>query len=262
MNKKRIASFDLDQTLLDHGSYQIPDSAMEALERLREDFYIVLSTGRDMDNYYSRQYRDLVRPDAIIHLNGTKITVGGELIYEHQMDKDLLKNLLSYADRKGYAVGVTVGDQDFYVHPEVVEEMDRERWGRCDRRFCDPWSILDGTVRTLAYVGREEGAADMEQQFPELKFLMFAGRRGADVVEKEASKGKGLLRLCRHYGIQAEDAVAFGDSMNDYEILQTAGLGIAMGNAIQELKDVADYVTADVGEDGIWKACEHFRFFR
>lgn len=81
-------------------------------------------------------------------------------------------------------------------------------------------------------------------------------------MEKEASKGKGLLRLCRHYGIRVEDTVAFGDSMNDYEILQTAGLGIAMGNAIQELKDVADYVTADVGKDGIWKACEHFRFFR
>ncbi len=262
MTKKKIASFDLDQTLLDHGSYRIPDSALEALERLREEFYIVLSTGRDMDNYYSRPYRDLVKPDAIIHLNGTKITVGDELIYEHQMDKRLLKALFEYADRNGYAVGVTIGDQDFYLHPEVVEQMDRERWGQCDRRFCDPWSLLDGTVRTLAYVGREAGALDMEKQFPELKFLMFAGKRGADVVEQEASKGKGLLRLCRYYGISEKDTVAFGDSMNDYEILQTAGLGIAMGNAIQELKDVADYVTTDVAEDGIWNACRHFGLFR
>lgn len=262
MNRKRIASFDLDQTLLDHGSYRIPDSALRALDRLREDFYIVLSTGRDMDNYYSRQYRDQVRPDAIIHLNGTKITVGDELIYEHHMDRDLLKRLFEYADQGGYAVGVTVGDQDFYLHPEVVEQMDLERWGQCDRRFRDPWSLLDGTVRTLAYIGRKDGAKDMESRFPELKFLMFAGLRGADVVEKEASKAKGLLRLCSHYGIRAEDAVAFGDSMNDYEILQTAGLGIAMGNAIPELKEVADYITSDVDQDGIWNACEHFRFFR
>ena len=55
-----------------------------------------------------------------------------------------------------------------------------------------------------------------------------------------------------------EDAVAVGDSMNDYEIIKEAGLGIAMGNAIEELKAAADYVTADIGEHGIYKACRHF----
>ena len=262
MKKKRIASFDLAQTLLDHGTYRIPDSALRALERLREDFYIVLSTGRDMDTYYSREYRDIVKPDAIIHMNGTKITVGDELIYEHTMDKGLLKRLFDYADGAGYAVGVTIGDEDFYLHPEAVKELDIQRWGKCMRRFQDPWQLLDREVRTLAYVGREEGALDMEKQFPELKFLLFAGRMGADVVELEASKGKGLIRLCQYYGTTPEEAVAFGDSMNDYEILQTAGTGIAMGNAIQELKDVADYVTTDIEKDGVWNACEHFGFFR
>ncbi|HJC48707.1 MAG TPA: Cof-type HAD-IIB family hydrolase [Candidatus Lachnoclostridium pullistercoris] len=262
MPKKRIASFDVDQTLLDHATYRIPDSALKALDELRDDCYIVLSTGRDMDNYYSKQYRDAVQPDAVIHLNGTKITVGDELIYEHEMDKTLLKNIFEYADQAGYGLGVTIGDEDYYLHPEAVKEMDLARWGRCERRFKDPWVLLEKGVRTLAYVGREEGAMDMEKHFPELKFLMFAGRMGADVVEREASKAQGLLRLCQYYGLSAQDAVAFGDSMNDFEILQTAGLGIAMGNAMDELKQVADYVTAPVGEDGIWKACEHFHFFR
>ena len=178
------------------------------------------------------------------------------------MDKTLLKNIFEYADQAGYGLGVTIGDEDYYLHPEAVKEMDLARWGRCERRFKDPWVLLEKGVRTLAYVGREEGAMDMEKHFPELKFLMFAGRMGADVVEREASKAQGLLRLCQYYGLSAQDAVAFGDSMNDFEILQTAGLGIAMGNAMDELKQVADYVTAPVGEDGIWKACEHFHFFR
>ena len=51
--------------------------------------------------------------------------------------------------------------------------------------------------------------------------------------------------------------LAFGDSMNDYEIIQAVGTGIAMGNADQRLKAVADYVTADIGDDGIYKACVH-----
>ena len=156
--KKRIASFDLDQTLLDHSNYQIPESAMRALERLRENFYIVLSTGRDMDNYYSKQYGDLVRPDAVIHLNGTKITVGDQLIYEHRMDQGLLERVLDYADKSGYAIGVTIGDEDYYLHPEKVEEMDLHRWGQSERCFKDPRELLDQGVRTLAYIGFEDGA--------------------------------------------------------------------------------------------------------
>ena len=261
MSKKRIASFDVDQTLLDHKTYQIPESALRAVNELRKDFYIVLSTGRDMDNYYSKQYRDVIQPDAVIHLNGTKITVGGELIYEHEMDRTLLKEILDYADKAGYALGVTIGNEDYYLHPEVVEETDRLRWGRSERRFKDPRSLLDQGVRTLAYIGKEDGAMDMEKRFPQLKFLMFAGRLGADVVEREASKAKGLLRLCQYYGTTPEDAVAFGDSMNDLEIIREAGIGVAMGNALAELKAAADYVTDRIDRDGVWKACVNLKLF-
>ena len=55
--------------------------------------------------------------------------------------------------------------------------------------------------------------------------------------------------------------MAFGDSMNDIEVVQEAGIGVAMGNAVDALKKVADYVTAPIGEDGIYKACEHLRLF-
>ena len=51
------------------------------------------------------------------------------------------------------------------------------------------------------------------------------------------------------------DTVAFGDSMNDIEIIQAAGIGVAMGNALETLKEAADYVTSDIGEAGVWKAC-------
>ena len=71
-----MISFDLDMTLLDHKTGRIPDSAMKAIEQLRKKHRIVLATGRDMDNYYSIAYRDLIQPDAIVHMNGTKITIG------------------------------------------------------------------------------------------------------------------------------------------------------------------------------------------
>ncbi len=71
--KKRIVSFDLDMTLLDHGNWEIPDSAMEALERLRKDSVIAIASGRNMDHEMSSMYKDLIRPDAIIHMNGTRV---------------------------------------------------------------------------------------------------------------------------------------------------------------------------------------------
>ncbi len=71
-----IVSFDMDMTLLDHENFEIPDSAMKALDMLRERYVVVVATGRDMDGHYSRKFKDLVKPDAIVHTNGTKVTVG------------------------------------------------------------------------------------------------------------------------------------------------------------------------------------------
>ena len=105
-----MISFDLDMTLLDHRTDQITPSALEAIEKLRPKYKIVLATGRDMDNYYSTSYRDIVRPDAIVHMNGTKITVGDKLLFEHIFDPKLLRRVLSFCDEKGFGIGMTVGN--------------------------------------------------------------------------------------------------------------------------------------------------------
>ena len=86
---KPIVSFDMDMTLLDHETFKIPDSAMEALRLLRGRYVVVLATGRDMDSHYSRELRELVKPDGIVHTNGTKITVGDKILYESYMARGL-----------------------------------------------------------------------------------------------------------------------------------------------------------------------------
>lgn len=254
---KSIVSFDLDMTLLDHRIYKIPDSAMEAIEKLRDNHYIVLATGRDMDNYYSRQYRDIVKADAIIHNNGTRVTVGDKVIYETCMSKELVERVLRFAEGEGLAVGVTLGDDDYYTHPEAVIAHDKRLWGESNRRYQDPWKLLEKHIRTLAYVGDPEGAGKLEAAFPELKCPLFGGGKGADVLERKNSKANGLRTLCEYWGIDIKGTYAFGDSMNDIEIIEAAGVGVAVGNAVDALKEVADYVAADINDDGIYKACLH-----
>lgn len=256
---KGIVSFDMDMTLLDHSDFKIPESAYRALERLRERYYIAIATGRDLDSKFSAGLRELVEPDAVIHLNGTKVTVGDELIYHHTMKKDLVRRILEFAQGKNFSVGITTGTEDYYTNPQFIIEQDMRRWGETERSFKDPWQMLDMDVRTMTYIGQEEGAKLIEAEFPELKLPMFSSGEGADIIEKEASKAEGLIRLCEYYGVPLADTVAFGDSMNDFEIVQTAGIGIAMGNSIGALKEVADYVTTSIDQDGVWNACVNLR---
>lgn len=252
---KGIASFDIDMTLLDHSTYTIPDSAYRALERLRGKYYIVLATGRDLDSKFSSGLEEMLHPDAVIHLNGTKITAGGELIYEHCMDRTLVKRLLEFAEGKDFAIGLTTGTEDYYMNPQFVTAHDLFRWGQSDRNYQNPWELLHRKVRTLTYIGAPTGVELVEKAFPEVKLPMFSSNTGADIIELAASKAEGLKRLCAYYGISMKDTVAFGDSMNDYEIVKAAGIGVAMGNAREELKAAADYVTTAIGDDGIWNAC-------
>lgn len=256
--RKRIVSFDLDMTLLDHKTWKITESALKALEILRKDNVIVIASGRNMDLPLSVGYRDQLQPDAVIHMNGTRVVAEGKTLYEHTMDKKLLKRLLAFGKERGIALGATMENGDYYTAPEEVERIDVLRWGETSRHFENPMKLLELPVWTLAYIGGPDRVRELEEHFPECKFFMFAGKTGADVVENEASKAEGLKRLCEYYGMDLSQTVAFGDSMNDFEIVSRAGIGIAMGNSVEELKAAADYVTDPIDRDGVWNACRHF----
>ena len=79
-----------------------------------------------------------------------------------------------------------------------------------------------------------------------------------EVSPRSVSKGAGLVNLCKHLEIPLEETVAIGDAENDLEILQLAGVGVAMGNAIDSVKKIADFVTADNDHGGIVKAIEKY----
>ena len=73
-----------------------------------------------------------------------------------------------------------------------------------------------------------------------------------------ATKGNGLLCLAEYLGLKPEQTMAFGDGSNDLSMIQAAGLGVAMENAMEILKQQADYITGSNQEDGVASAIEHF----
>lgn len=80
----------------------------------------------------------------------------------------------------------------------------------------------------------------------------------ADIIARGNSKSKGIDHVLEYYGIALKDTMAFGDGGNDIPMLGHAGIGVAMGNASDEVKAAADYVTTSVDEDGIMNALKHF----
>ena len=78
-----------------------------------------------------------------------------------------------------------------------------------------------------------------------------------DITAKGADKGEGILALAAHLGLNPQSTIAFGDGGNDTSMIQAAGIGVAMGNALETLKSEADYVTTSVDEDGVLNALKH-----
>ncbi len=253
--KKGIVSFDIDMTLLDHKDYRIPESTLRAVSLLHENYYIAVATGRDLDDSWSDGVIDGIFPDAVINQNGAKITADDKVIYEYFMDPAIIDTLMHYAEGRPFAVGTRVDGTDYYVNPQYAVIHDMLRWHSSTRSFADPADLKDKKVRSMVYIGPPAWAKKIEENFPSLRLPLFAARLGADIIEDSVSKASGLERLCEYYNIDMADTIAFGDSLNDYEILKAAGTGVAMGNAFDGLKAVADYITAPIGEDGVWKAC-------
>lgn len=79
-----------------------------------------------------------------------------------------------------------------------------------------------------------------------------------EVMNKAVSKGNAVQQLAEHYGIKREEIITIGDNENDISMIEYAGLGVAMGNGVQCLKDKADYITADYVEDGVAQVVEKF----
>lgn len=79
-----------------------------------------------------------------------------------------------------------------------------------------------------------------------------------EIISRRFDKGTGVLKVCEHLGISLEDSVGFGDSMNDKEMLEVAGLSVCMENGSEEMKKIADVICPSVTEDGIKKAFEKY----
>ncbi|GGG55302.1 Cof-type HAD-IIB family hydrolase [Paenibacillus radicis (ex Gao et al. 2016)] len=250
----KIAFFDIDGTLVNEVK-EIPQDTVDAIRELQATgVEAVIATGRAP--YFFAPIAEKLGIDSFVSLNGAYVVYKGKPIFHNPIPRENLEALVGHADKNGHSL-VFEGSSAFYSNTEDHPHMlDSVRSLRVDLPGYDPdfWKKEDVYQAFLHCAAEEEHL--YEGAVPNLRLIRWH-KSAMDVLTSDGSKALGIEALLKLVGIAPEEAVAFGDGLNDKEMLQAVGLGIAMGNSHEELKPYADYITSHVDEGGIRKGLQY-----
>ena len=263
----KLIALDMDGTLLttDKKVTSRTEAAIKAAEA--KGVKIVLASGRPLAGIsrYLDELDLLKGEDYVLSFNGglvlntkseeivSKVSLSGsDLKYIYKISKELNVNIHAYSVKDGLIAPktskyteyeATINEIDININDfnEVDDDEDIIKV-----MMIDPQEILDPAIEKLPSEIYEKYSVFKSAPF----FLEF--------THKEVDKGLGLKRLGEHLGIKKEEIIACGDAGNDLSMVKYAGLGVAMENAIPEVKEVANYITTSNDEDGIANVIEKF----
>lgn len=255
----KAAFFDIDGTLVSFKTHQIPASTIKAIERAKEQgVKIFISTGRPVALINNIDaIRHLI--DGYITFNGARSFVGEEDITLMPIPETEVRAMIEDASRRDYAVLVCGRDVvALHNHKPIFDEIFVQALGVNNIDINKPVEpLLSQPVLQLTPFFSEEDEKAISPSMPHCVSARWHPNF-TDITVQGADKGNALKQMSKYLGIGLEECIAFGDGGNDMTILQTAGIGVAMGNAYEGVKAVADYVTTSVDEDGIRNAFIHF----
>lgn len=254
MNKK-FFFFDIDGTLAvgTPGKQYIPESAKRALKKLEEQgHFIAIATGRSYAMAY--EYMKELGFHNMVSDGGNGITIDDQLIEIKPLDYQLCLDLIDECKEKGFiwafspdnATRRLAPDDRFYdfTHDEYMDTVVKK--GLDPRDYPEIYKVYVACL------------APMEEQLESLKKLPWCRFHKEYLFVEPGDKSVGIKAIVDHLGGCYKDVVVFGDEKNDLSMFIDEWISIAMGNAIDELKEKATYVTDNAEDDGILKACQHF----
>ena len=251
--------FDIDGTLVSFKTHEIPASTIFALTQAKANGHkVFISTGRPpliITNLGAIEH--LI--DGFVTINGALCFVGNEIIRCKDISKEAVMTVTKDAQEKNYGL-IVVGEKDVAVL-DPHGEVDRIFRGEIAVENLDLAKPLDVVLQQrilqLTPFFPEEYEGDLMERIPSCT----SGRwhpAFTDITAKGADKGEGILAMAAHLGLNPQYTMAFGDGGNDISMIKAAGIGIAMGNALESLKREADYITTTVDDDGVLNALRHF----
>lgn len=251
--------FDIDGTLVSFNTHKVAQSTIDGLNIAKErGIKIFISTGRPLS--FINNLEDIEHLiDGYITTNGSYNFMGKSVISMHSIPKEEVLTLVDYLNKHEYPA-ILVGTDNTAVinHKPIVDRIviDTLNITNIDFSITAETVLQQDILQITPFITQEQQDIIMpqiphcasERWHPEF----------IDTVNKQASKGKALSDIVAYNDLLISETMAFGDGGNDISILLKAGVGVAMENANDNVKAMANYVTSSADDNGIYKALKHF----
>ncbi len=246
---KKIVFFDIDGTLLDQEK-KLPSSTKKAIKLLKENgVFVAIATGRAPFMFEGlRRELDI---DSYVSFNGQFVVFEKEVIYENPLNESELQKFYYETKKQDHPL-VFMNEKTMKAtvkhHPYIETSIGSLKLAPPEQ---DAEFYLNRKIyQSLLFCQEQEEKIYLEeyQQFDFIRWHPYS----LDVLPRGGSKAAGIKKMIERLGFEWKDVYAFGDGLNDLEMLKLVGTGVAMGNGVPEAKEKADFVTSDVSENGIW----------
>lgn len=260
----KLFFFDIDGTLIDCNQEirEVTPTTCRTLDKLKElGNYVFLSTGRCkcfiMDGVMKYPF------SGYVTCNGAYVEYKGKCVYKNVVPAEAIKATMDISEK--YHLNYYFEGTDYiYVRDtsDPVHQAFLHNWGMKEETVIDDfdYKTIETYIGMIVVNSKDDIPPMVEALSPYFDVQRHQSDFSFDLTLKGTSKAVGIKELVKVLGKDIKDTVAFGDGRNDIEMIEETGLGIAMGNAVPELKSVAKYITSNIEEEGITEACKHFGF--
>lgn len=253
----KVLFFDIDGTLTEThaGVPEMPAGLQRKMRELQQQGNLLfIASGRPYA-FISKTISDFGF-DGMVLANGAHVELNGEFIYQQPTNLQKTINLIKYLDEKGYEYIIETS-RGSYLNPEfkVLEEFFISCDINEDYLITDfnKDDVIDQCLKIEVNVPADKMDEIEDIIKDDFNYDKHGTENAFEIYSNVISKATGVQKVLEHLNLNHQDSYAFGDGLNDLEMIQLVGTGVAMGNAVPELKEVSDLVCDTIQNNGLEK---------
>lgn len=261
MRPIKAVIFDIDDTIFDMKTRTFIPSSLQAMKQLQKNGYqVILATGRPLTT--ARAINDQgVYPQYIICVNGSLIVDDREnVLLKKTFSSQLCESIYQYCQENDIGLVMKYSRNTYeYIHKDVFEKFyNKTPTSRSLVVFDDKKHHFEEEPFGGCLGCDREKMNEFNQKFSDFCHAVAIDDFSSDLILNGVSKKSGLQFLLERLNISPEQCMSFGDNDNDLEINDYVGIGVAVGDCSENLRNHADYITDSMHNDGVMKALQHF----